>query len=341
MVISVMKKEPSDIYCVVPNFNGSSDLKACINSLLSQTLSCNVIVVDNNSSDASIDVLNEYSDKITVLKNEKNLGFAGGVNTGLKFALEHKADCIALFNNDAVADPNWLENLYGRIKSNEQLGIVTSKIVSIDGAFFDSTGDFYTAWGMPFPRGRHKNTSDQYDEFGYVFSGSGCASLYRADMLKEIGLFDEDFFAYFEDVDISFRAQLAGWKVAYEPTALVRHKIGATSSKMSGFGTYQTFKNLPLLMLKNVPLSLLPGIWLRFFIFYSTTLLAGLFKDNFFAAFRGFLMSLVLTPKKLVQRYNIQRKRKASIEYIKSIIIYDLPPHSNKLRKLRRAVTGH
>src|SRR6201999_312952 len=94
---------------------------------------------------------------------------------------------------------------------------------------------------------------DKYDKQTAVFVASGGASLYRIKMLQEIGLFDEDFFAYYEDVDLSFRAQLAGWKVAYAPRAVAYHQIGATSGHIKGFTTYQTIKNLPLLFYKNVP----------------------------------------------------------------------------------------
>ncbi len=128
-------------------------------------------------------------------------------------------DYIGLFNNDAVADKDWLKNLTQVLDENSDTGIVTCKLVDANNQHLDSTGDIYTVWGLPFPRGRGEPVSTKYDDKTDIFAASGGASLYRTKMLEEIGLFDEDFFAYYEDVDLSFRAQLAGWKVKYAPTS--------------------------------------------------------------------------------------------------------------------------
>jgi len=156
-------------------------------------------------------------------------------------------------------------------------------------------------------------------------------------MLKQIGLFDEDFFAYYEDVDLSFRAQLAGWKVAFVPDAVVYHQISATSSKIKGFATYHTLKNLPLLFWKNVPLGLMPKVGPRFVLAYSSFVGRTLLRGQFGPFFKGLFMSLYLWPKKIAQRRKIQRDRKVSVSYINSIITHDLPPNAGKLRALRSA----
>src|SRR5690606_20741179 len=142
----------------------------------------------------------------------------------IRAALRKNTDYIALFNNDAVAHQDWLKNLVKTLEDDPETGIATCKLLSADKSRIDSTGDFYTTWGLPFPRGRGEAKLTKYDNDTRVFGASGGASLYRASMLKEIGLFDEDFFAYYEDVDISFRAQLAGWKVLYVPTAEAYHQ---------------------------------------------------------------------------------------------------------------------
>ncbi|HET8992091.1 MAG TPA: glycosyltransferase, partial [Candidatus Saccharimonadales bacterium] len=167
------------------------------------------------------------------------------------------------------------------------------------------------------------------------FAGSGGASLHRVDMLRQIGLFDEDFFAYYEDVDLSFRAQLSGWKVKYVPTAVVKHQIGATSGKVKGFTTYQTLKNLPLLLVKNVPTKYLFKVAIRFKLAYLMFVLRSLSRLQFLPVIKGLSMTLMLLPKAISKRRHIQNTRVVPDEYIWSMIIHDLPPNARSLRLLR------
>lgn len=320
---------------VVPNWNGLKEIGKCLNALADRTQPHTTIVVENGSTDGSVEFLEKNYPDIILLKNPRNLGFAGGVNTGIRYALGGNFDYIALLNNDAVPDKDWLERLVAFLDSNPKAGIVTSKIIDEHGQHLDSSGDIYTTWGLPFPRGRGESDIDKYDSETWVFGASGGASLYRAKMLEQIGLFDEDFFAYYEDLDISFRAQLAGWKVGYEPRAITRHKIGATSSRIKGFAAYQTIKNLPMLFWKNVPAVLLPMCFPRFFVAYSAFCLSALARGQIGPAVKGLAMATALLPKKLAQRYVVQKHRKVSAEYISSIMIYDLPPNARKLRALR------
>jgi GT2 family glycosyltransferase len=322
-------------YVVIPNWNGAHDLPKCLDSLLDQTLSCHIIVVDNGSTDGSLELLKKEYPEVEVLVLAKNHGFAGGVNTGAKKALEDGAKYVALLNNDAPADKKWLESLVEKLEQDSKLGIATSKILSVDSIFLDSTGDYYTIWGLPYPRGRNETGINKYDSDTVIFGASGGASLYRTEMLKEIGLFDEDFFAYYEDVDLSFRAQLGGWKVAYAPKAIVYHQIGATSGKIKGFTTYQTLKNLPLLMWKNVPARLMLKVFPRFVLAYFMFWGRALSRGQVWPSTKGVAMSILLWPKKLVQRYKIQKYRKVSVDYIDSLIVHDLPPNAHNLRSLR------
>lgn len=320
-------------YVVVPNWNGAEDLPACLDSLLAQTLKPHVVVVDNGSNDNSLELLQTKYRDVDIVALAKNRGFAGGVNAGIKKAIADGAEYVALLNNDAVADKNWLKKLAELLDSNPIAGICTGAITDKDGSI-DSTGEFYTVWGLPYPRGRGEPTDKKF-KAAEIFGASGGASMYRVKMLRQIGLFDEDFFAYYEDVDLSFRAQLAGWKVAYVPEAVVYHQIGATSSKIKGFATYQTLKNLPLLMWKNVPARLMLKVFPRFVFAYFSLWGSALARRQVWPSTKGVLMSIILWPKKLTQRWKIQRSRKASVEYIDSIIVHDLPPGAHKLRLLR------
>jgi GT2 family glycosyltransferase len=326
--------ETDRIAVVIPNWNGLDELPDCLLSLRKQTVSHKIFVVENGSTDRSLAYLSRQKDVETIVEKE-NLGFAGGVNAGINIAMQQGYNYIALLNNDAIADKNWLKQLKDEIQKDQFVGIATSKMLNSDGKHIDDTGDFYTNWGLPFPRGRLETDLNKYDGLRDVFAASGGASLYRTAMFKEIGLFDEDFFAYYEDVDISFRAQLMGWKIRYSPESIVYHNQGSTSGKIKGFTTYQTFKNYPLLLIKNVPSKLLPNILLHHFIAYASIYFSSIVGGRGWHATKGMLRMLTLLPKKLSERHNIQKSRKVSVDYIKSIIIYDLPPNAYKLRRLR------
>jgi GT2 family glycosyltransferase len=320
---------------VVPNWNGKDSIQTCLDSLLIQTLKPHIIVVDNGSVDGSLELIkNNYPD-IDLIANQNNLGFAGGVNKGIERAIELKLDYVALFNDDAVADKNWLSYLVKSLGNNDNTGIATCKFMTIDRKRFDSTGDLYTTWGLPYPRGRDEPISTKYDDLTDIFAASGGASIYRIKMLKQIGLFDKDFFAYYEDVDISFRAQLAGWKVKYVPESIAYHQIGASSSKIKGFTTYQTMKNLPWIIVKDVPARLLPMILPRFKLAYWGFIFSAFQRKQGWYALKGLAVSLVLMPKKLIQRHSIQRNRKVTPAYINSILSHDLPANADRLRSLR------
>ncbi|HVC36214.1 MAG TPA: glycosyltransferase family 2 protein [Candidatus Dormibacteraeota bacterium] len=323
------------IAVVVLNWNGKESLAACLESLLVQSMPATVIVVDNGSTDGSLEFLNSNYPQVDVVVNKKNLGFAGGVNSGIARAQELAVDYLALLNNDATAEQDWLAGLVDCLNSNSRVGIATCKLLDAKGEHIDSTGDYYTNWGLPYPRGRGEDDLTKYDHLTSVFAASGGASLFRMSMLQQIGLFDQDFFAYYEDVDISFRAQLAGWKIAYVPSAVVYHQIGATSSKIKGFTTYQTIKNLPWLLIKNVPRKYLWRVLWRFKLAYLLFLVSAVVRGQGWVAIKGLVVSLALTPKKLVERRRLQKSRKVSADYIWGIMVHDLPPNATRLRQLR------
>ena len=320
---------------VVPSWNGKDSLGPCLDSLLGQSEKADIIVVDNGSVDGSVEFIeNNYPD-VVLVRHKKNLGFTGGVNGGIKKAMQLGAEYIALLNNDAIADKDWLKNLVSFLDAHPEAGIATSKICDSKKTHLDSTGDLYTTWGLPYPRGRGEKFSNKYDKETWVFGASGGASLYRVKVFETIGLFDQDFFAYYEDIDISFRAQLAGWKVGFVPQAIVYHEISATSSKIKGFATYQTIKNLPMLFWKNVPFRLLLTIGARFYYAYFAFCLSAFARGQFWPVIKGWVVGLVLFPKKLYQRRQTQTSSKVSTEYIKSILTWDLPPNARRLRALR------
>jgi GT2 family glycosyltransferase len=322
------------IATVVLNWNGQDYLEKCLDSVLSQTQKSTVVVVDNNSHDSSRGVIESYDGRVIPLYNKDNLGFAGGVNTGIRYAIENNFDAVALLNPDAIADTHWLESLVAVLEKQKDVGIVTGCLLTKDGAAIDSTGELYSIWGLPFPRNRNNSSNSASTSQEDVFGGSGGASLYRVRTLKDIGIFDEDFFMYFEDVDISFRAQLNGWRVVYNPNSIAYHHIGASSGRVKGLYTYHAMKNWPLLLIKNVPSELLKTVVPRFICAYILFIGKSLFRGHLWYTLKGIWKAMTLLHKKINERRIIQSNKRVDSDYILSIIVNDLPENHN-LRKLR------
>jgi len=328
------------IVVIIPSWNAAHDLPKAIDSILAQTYkNFKLIIVDNGSTDDSRKVIEKYKKqdaRISAIYRDKNYGYTGGVNPGFEQAIAEHADYAAPFNNDAVADKNWLKHLADFLDTHADYGIAACNLLHIDGNTYDSSGDQYSVWGLPYPRDRDLPVRNN-DQPGDIFGASGGASLYRVSMLKQIGLFDQDFFAYYEDIDLSFRAQLAGWKVRYVPASKVFHEQGATSKRMAnGFTTYQYMKNLPWIIAKDVPLRYWWRVIPRFIVAYNLSFLNAALKNGKGGpAIKGVAKALVLLPKKLLQRRSIYKDRKVSDEYIWSLFLHDLPPTAHKLRKFR------
>lgn len=333
-------KTSQPVAVIIPNWNGAKRLRGCVPSLLKQSYeNFTIIVVDNGSKeDDSVELLERLTGKhksVVTLRNAENGGFTGGVNPGIRWALMHGFDAIALLNNDAVVDKDWLKELVRVLETKSDVGIATGLLLHADGKTIDSTGDWLSTWGLSFPRNRNDPVHKAPDE-GYVFSASGGASLYRSSLLKTIGIFDERYFAYYEDVDISFRAQLSGSKVFYNPKAVAYHGQGETSRSMPGFTVQQTFRNLPILLFKNLPASLfwpvLPKFCLAYVLFLGNAVRHGQARP----AFKGYTQSIPLVFGVLLKaRRDIRRQRSVSVKSIRQSLWPDLPPEQTGLRKFR------
>jgi GT2 family glycosyltransferase len=336
-------RRPGSVAVVVPNWNGADRLADSVRSLARQTHpDLSIVVVDNGSTDDSIQVLDrlrrEIGRPLVVLRNATNLGFAGGVNTGIRHAMAAGFEFTALFNNDAVAEPDWLAHLVAALAERPDAGIATSRLLMADGKTVDSTGDFLSVWGIAFPRDRDQ-PAEPVRPSGYVFSASGGASLYRATLFERIGLFDEAFFAYFEDVDIAFRAQLAGLRVFYCSDAVAYHDQGSTSGRIPGFAVEQMFKNLPMLLVKNLPLRLWPSVAPRFLLIYPLLLANAVRRGQGRPALRGFVAGLRLAVgHSVLQRRRIQRTRTVGVAYLRDLIWPDLPPGMVIARAARQRI---
>ncbi len=328
------------VFVVIPNWNGEKELPGCLDAVLSQSYKeFTLVIVDNGSVDGSRKILEKYAkkdDRILTIYNDKNYGFTGGMNPGLELAIAEKAVYVAGCNNDAQPHKDWLKHLVAFLDKHPSYGTAACKLLHADGKTIDSTGDQYTVWGLPYPRGRDEPAGKQYDDQTDIFGASGGASMYRVKMLEQVGVFDQDFFAYYEDIDLSFRCQMLGWKTAFVPQSIVYHEVGVTSSRLKGFTTYQYMKNLPMVLIKDVPGRLFWRVLPRFVLAYSIFFVNSFIKHrNGWMATKGFFKGLVLLPKKMVQRHRIQSVRKVSVDYIWSLFLHDLPPNARKLKKLR------
>ena len=244
---------------VIPNLNGKGWLKDSIESVWAQTeQNFELIIIDNGSTDESLDIARSYCSRpnYTLIENSENTGFSHAVNQGIRAA---KAEYVVLFNNDAFAEPDWLAELLKVADTDPKIFAVQSLMIRhFERELADDAGDYVNLIGFAAKEGDGRYVT-RYTKQKRIFSACGGASLYRKSILDEIGLFDETFFAYFEDVDLSWRANNAGYKNILCPTAKCYHICGATTGavKYNGFKSTQSGRNSILLPWKNQPLFML------------------------------------------------------------------------------------
>jgi len=242
---------------VIPNFNGEAYLKGCLDSLEKQTEKhFEWIIIDDCSTDQSVNLIRHYPE-VRLFINQKNSGFAYSVNRGIKLA---SAPYVLLLNNDVEVANDFVEQLYKRIHQNAKIFSVSSQMIRFkERDKLDDTGDFYHILGWAYKRGDGKSiTTNQ--KASAVFSTCAGAGIYRRAIFDEIGYFDEAYFAYLEDVDVSYRGLIYGYKNVYEPKAICYHIGSATTAqgeKYSPFkvklsarnNVYTAYKNMPFLQL--------------------------------------------------------------------------------------------
>ena len=212
---------------VIPNWNGRHFLQTCLDSLLAQSYGdFEIIVVDNASSDGSQALIEGSYQQVKLINLPTNRGFTGACNIGMGTAA---GEIIALLNNDTEVEASWTEEIMDAFRRHPEIGMVASKMLLFDRRdHFHTAGDCFGVNGSAGNRGAWEQDQGQYQNEEYVFGACGGSAAYRKSMLEEIGLFDDDFFFLLEDVDLSWRAQLAGYKVLYVPTAVVYHHLSAT-----------------------------------------------------------------------------------------------------------------
>ncbi|PWJ44707.1 glycosyltransferase family 2 protein [Sediminitomix flava] len=259
-----------DVAVVILNYNGKNFLEQFLPAVCQFSGDAKIVVADNNSSDESIPFLEkQYSGKVDIIRISENLGFCGGYNYALK-KIESKY--YVLLNSDVEVTPNWLNPLLEVMEKHTNVAACQPKIKYYsDKSKFEyagAAGGFMDKWGYPYCRGRLFETLEsdngQYDEEGEIFWATGCCMMVRSELYHRLGGLDDDFFAHMEEIDLCWRMLNRGYKIYYTPESEVFHVGGGTLSKESPRKTYFNFRNSLLVLLKNLPGSLLfPMIFWR------------------------------------------------------------------------------
>ena len=288
---------------IILNWNGCLDTIDCVQSLLEVECSMfDIVIVDNASTDRSVEILKQRFPDCKLVQNNKNLGFSGGNNVGIKYALTHDFKYILLLNNDTVVEKNFIFPLIEKLENNEAIGVVQSKLLNYyDHKKIDSLGqEILTAGGMRdiINNGLSKKSCRNPIE---IFGACAAAALYRAEVFSEIGLFDESFFIIFEDADLSWRIRLKGYKTFLVPDSVVYHKRGISGgNRWNKIRNYYRRRNNLFLIIKYWPNN--------YFIKNMHFILYSLIRNSINAALKGeFRLFMNYLNRKIKERTLLQK----------------------------------
>ncbi len=311
-------KSPA-ISVVIVNWNGLHVLGDCLDALDQQTYNnFEVILVDNASSDGSVEFLREKWPEVQIIELQKNLGFAAANNIAVKHA---RGDWVALLNNDAFPEPEWLEVLAQMVDRYPQAGSFASRLINHrDPKLLDGAGDVYHISGVAWRRKYNQIDRENGKPVEEVFSACAAAGLYSKQVYLEMGGFDEDYFSYQEDIDLGFRMRLAGFPCYYVPSAVVEHVGSSSTGVRSDFSVYYGHRNLVWTYFKNMPgwllwAGIIPHV-LMTIVFLAVFTLRGQGKP----IWKAKIDALLDLPDAWRKRQQIQKRRKVKSSEIWSII---------------------
>jgi GT2 family glycosyltransferase len=326
---------------VIPNWNGKHHLDECLTSLRGQTFkSFETVLVDNGSSDGSVEYVRSNFPEVKLCILPENIGFAGGVNAGIKASA---GSYVVLLNNDTEVVEQWLEHLAAAITAHPDLFIFASNLVNyFERDLVDSAGD-----GMDLSLGPYKIGErlpvQGFKGTRFIFGACGGGGCYKRELFEEIGLFDEDFFAYFEDVDLSFRANWAGHRCLSVPDAVIYHKVGGTSdtnqARRDRFDIMRR-RNFFYLILKNYPISFLLKFFPFIFVSHCLLFVVNLFRGRFKVALMTQWDIVKGLPKVLVKRQSIMSSRRISNAQMHALCLPKYGSWGGFLRKKFASVFG-
>lgn len=333
------------IKVIILNWNGREFLAECLDSVRKQTYpDLRITVVDNASTDGSVEYLRKAYPDVDLIVNDRNLGFAGGNNAGIRACAE---DFLVILNNDTDLAPDCIAELKKAMDGDRRIGACASRIMlKFEENRLDAAGIEVCPDGLALGRGRMQ-PPEKYPRQEEVFFASDCCTLYRRAMLDEIGHYDEDFFAYADETDLGWRARARGWKCVYVPTAVVNHHHSGTGGSHSPFKAYLVERNRICVVVKNFPVSLaLYGLayTLQRYFWQAYGALAGKgragsFTRDYSAArlalilLKAYWGALVLLPRMLAKRREIRGRRViADSEYYRLLRSYGLSARDVALR---------
>jgi GT2 family glycosyltransferase len=334
------------VAAIVVNFNGGSKLTECLESLVGQEYPpAEIILVDNSSTDGSADAAQrKFGDAIRVVRNSTNRGFAGANNQGILLAT---SDWVFLLNNDAVADRAATAELMRFARDRPEAGMLACRIMRHEAPeYFDSVGLLIYPDGISRPRGWQEKDLGQYDHPEEILAASGAAAAYRRSMMLDIGLFDERYFVYLEDLDVGMRAWLAGHQGWYVPTARARHMKSSTFGNYSKFKAFLVERNriwnavklLPMPLLLASPLFTLHRYALQWYAAATRQGISGDFvkeysyRELFIILCRAWASAMIGLPEMFAKRRTIARTRKLTRAEWHALV------SRNKLRALELAL---
>jgi len=305
---------------IIPNWNGMHHLPVCLDALRRQTYQhFEIILVDNASTDGSVDLLAQNYPEVRVIQLDDNYGLTGACNRGADAA---RGEVLVLLNNDTEVEPGWLAALVEALAEHPEAGSVASKMLLFDRRdTLHTAGDLYGVDGIPRNRGVWERDEGQYDEAIEIFSACGGASAYRREAWEAVGGFDEDFFMYCEDVDLGWRLQLAGYRAVFAPRARVYHRLSATGG--GAIASFYTGRNTIWVLVKDVPGRLLRRYWwliLRAQLRIAWEALKAWRGEAARARLRGQIAGLWGLPKMLRKRRAVQATKRVDDEYLMGLL---------------------
>lgn len=303
---------------VIPNWNGARFLPVCLAALQRQTYTnLEVIIVDNASTDGSQELLKCDYPWVRLIDLPENRGFTGACNAGMQAA---RGEYVALLNNDTEADPGWVAAVVDAFERHPEVGSVASKMLLFDRRdHIHTAGDYFTRDGRAGNRGVWQLDDGTFSREEYVFSACGGSSAYRKTLLDQIGLLDDDFFFSLEDVDLGWRAQLAGWRCLYTPAAIVYHHLSATGGGVTA--SYYDGRNLIFVLVKDYPLwHSDAGRILKSQVRLALEALKAWRGAAARARLRGMAAGLLGIPRMLKKRRQVQAGRKISDAEVETLL---------------------
>ena len=301
--VTELSQKP-DVCVIIVNYNAGEHLRQCVDSLLSQTLTnFECILIDNGSTDGSLETLPELDDRFKLIKAEDNLGFAVANNRAIS---QSTADWVALLNPDAFARPDWLEKgLKARAQLPKTAMVGSTQYLALEPDHFDGLGDEYHAFGIAWRAGFGKPATKVHDR--EAFGPCGAGAFYNRRVFEALGGFDESFFCYHEDVDLAFRMRLAGYRCVQSSEAIIDHVSSAISGRASDFAVYHGTRNRIWTFFKNMPWPLLILLTVPHLCANLAFLIVSLFrKGRFKPTFRGLRHGLFTRPANRAEKVKRQ-----------------------------------